>query len=72
MSLTLVVALIGTALVYAGGAGHRNGGQRPGRGPNPLANLAEEQKTEIRSLVEGMKADGATREEIREAEVRPY
>jgi hypothetical protein len=67
LSLTLVVALIGAALVYAGGAGHRNGGQRPGRGPKPFANLTEEQQTEIRSLVEDLRTGGATREEIRGA-----
>jgi len=67
LSLTLVVALIGVALVYAGGAGHRNGGPRPGRGPDPFANLNEEQQTEIRSLVEEMREVGDPPEEIRAA-----
>ena len=67
--LTLVLAVVttGAVLTYAGARGFRDAGARQGCGDGPFANLTEEQRAEIRALVETQKGAGATREEIRQA-----
>ena len=67
LMLVLAVAMIGTALTYAGGRGFRSGGPRPGRGAGPFADLTEDQQDAIREKVTELKEAGATREDIRAA-----
>jgi hypothetical protein len=62
--LVLAVAMLGTALTYAGGGDTRRSGQHQGRGLNLCADLTDEQQTALREKVTEMKEDGATREEI--------
>jgi DNA-binding transcriptional regulator YhcF (GntR family) len=65
--LALTVAMIGTALTYAGGRGFRNAGRHQGSCDGPCADLTEDQRTALREKVTEMKEAGATREQIREA-----
>ena len=62
--LVLAVAMLGTALTYAGGRGTRRSGQHQGRGLNLCADLTDEQQDAIREKVTELKEAGATREEI--------
>ena len=64
LMLVLAVAIVGTALTYAGGRGFRNGGLRYGRGDGPFANLDDDQRAALKAKVTEMKEAGATREEI--------
>ena len=45
LMLALAIAMVGTALTYAGGRGLRNGGQRGGSGMNLRESLTEDQLT---------------------------
>ena len=62
--LVLAVAMLGTALTYAGGGDTRRSGQHQGRGLNLCADLSDEQRNEIHQMVMDMKETGASREEI--------
>jgi len=66
LMLALAVAMIGTALTYAGGRGFRSGGPRQGDGLNLRDSLTEEQHTALHEKVTEMREAGDTREEIRE------
>ena len=67
LMLALAIAMVGTALTYAGGRGFRSGGPRQGDGQNLRDRLSEEQQTALHEMVTDMRETGATREEIREA-----
>ena len=66
LMLALAIAMVGTALTYAGGRGFRSGGPRQGDGLNLRDSLTEEQHTALHEKVTEMREAGATREEIRE------
>lgn len=64
LMLALAIAMVGTALTYAGGRGLRNGGMRQGEGLNVRESLTEDQLTALHGKVTEMREAGATREEI--------
>jgi len=65
--LALTIAMVGTALTYAGGRGSRSDGLRQGDRVNLRDSLTEEQQTMLHEMVTEMREAGATREAIRAA-----
>jgi len=67
LMLALTIAMVGTALTYAGGRGSRSDGLRQGDRVNLRDSLTEEQQTMLHEMVTEMREAGATREAIRAA-----
>ncbi len=67
LMLALAIAMVGTALTYAGDRSFRSGGPRQGDALNLRDSLTEEQQTMLHGMVTEMREAGHAREAIRAA-----